>query len=101
MMKNQKFYDEKEAFKMSAQSKSRRRKILEKQAATLGFTLQPITGSFIQVSREHRVVQNPGDSVGRMPVGTRPAGYLFALSPNFCPALCRKAGFSGVPLKLC
>ncbi|MFV0337529.1 MAG: hypothetical protein ACK5LK_04710 [Chthoniobacterales bacterium] len=43
MIKNQKSYDEKEAFKMSIQSKSRRRKILEKQAATLGFTLQPIT----------------------------------------------------------
>ncbi|MFV0534740.1 MAG: IS110 family transposase [Cumulibacter sp.] len=44
MIKNQKSYDEKEAFKMSIQSKSRRRKILEKQAATLGFTLQPIAG---------------------------------------------------------
>lgn len=41
MIKSQKPYDEKEAFKLTPQSEARRRKALEKQAAALGFTLQP------------------------------------------------------------
>ena len=41
MIKSQKAYDEKEAFKLTPQSEARRRKALEKQAAALGFTLQP------------------------------------------------------------
>ena len=41
MIKSQKPYDEKEAFKLTPQSESRRRKVLEKQAAALGLTLQP------------------------------------------------------------
>ncbi len=41
MIKSQKAYDEKEAFKITPQSASRRRKSLEKLAAALGFTLQP------------------------------------------------------------
>ncbi len=41
MIKSQKPYDEKEAFKLTPQSEARRRKALEKQAAALGFILQP------------------------------------------------------------
>jgi transposase len=41
MIKNQKPYDEKEAFKLTPQSEARRRKALEKQAAALGLILQP------------------------------------------------------------
>lgn len=41
MIKSQKPYDEKEAFKLTPQSEARSRKALEKQAAALGFTLQP------------------------------------------------------------
>lgn len=41
MIKSQRAYDEKEAFKITPQSEARRRKALEKQAAALGFTLQP------------------------------------------------------------
>ncbi len=41
MIKSQKPYDEKEAFKLTPQSVARRHKALEKQAAALGFTLQP------------------------------------------------------------
>ncbi|MEO5713688.1 MAG: IS110 family transposase [Luteolibacter sp.] len=41
MIKSQRAYDEKEAFKLTPQSEARRRKALEKQAAALGFTLQP------------------------------------------------------------
>ncbi len=41
MIKSQKPYDEKEAFKLSSQSEARRRKALEKQAAALGFVLHP------------------------------------------------------------
>jgi len=39
--KSQKPFDEKVAFKLTPQSEGRRRKALEKQAAALGFTLQP------------------------------------------------------------
>ena len=42
MIRSQKPYDEKEAFKLTPQSEARRRKALEKQAAALGLTLQPI-----------------------------------------------------------
>lgn len=42
MIKSQKPYDEKEAFKLTPQNEARRRKALEKQAAALGFTLHPI-----------------------------------------------------------
>ncbi len=42
MIKSQKPYDEKEAFKVTPQSEARRRKLLEKQAAALGLTLQPV-----------------------------------------------------------
>lgn len=42
MIKSQRPYDEKEAFKTTPQSEARRRKNLEKQAAALGFTLHPI-----------------------------------------------------------
>ena len=41
MIKHQKPYDEKEAFKLTPQSEARRRKVLEKQAAALGLILQP------------------------------------------------------------
>lgn len=41
MIKSQQSYDEKEAFKLTPQSEARRRKALEKQAAALGFILQP------------------------------------------------------------
>ena len=41
MIKSQKPYDEKEAFKLTPQSEARRRKALEKQAAALGLTLSP------------------------------------------------------------
>jgi hypothetical protein len=42
MIKSQKPYDEKEAFKLTPQSETRRRKALEKQAAALGLMLQPL-----------------------------------------------------------
>jgi len=42
MIKSQRPYDEKEAFKITPQNEARRRKNLEKQAAALGFILQPI-----------------------------------------------------------
>lgn len=42
MIRSQKPYDEREAFKLTPQSAARRRKTLEKQAAALGFTLQPV-----------------------------------------------------------
>ena len=41
MIKEQKSYDEKEAFKPSPQAAARRFKALQKQAASLGFTLAP------------------------------------------------------------
>jgi transposase len=41
MIRSQKPYDEKEAFKLTPQSEARRRKALEKQSAALGLTLQP------------------------------------------------------------
>jgi transposase len=41
MIKSQRPYDENEAFKITPQSLARRRRNLEKQAAALGFTLQP------------------------------------------------------------
>lgn len=41
MIKSQQPYDEKEAFKLTPQSEARRRKVLEKQAASLGLPLQP------------------------------------------------------------
>ncbi len=41
MIKSQKPYDEKEAFKLTPQSEARRRNALEKQAAALGLTLRP------------------------------------------------------------
>lgn len=41
MIKEQKRYDEKEAFKPSPQAAARRLKALQKQAASLGFTLAP------------------------------------------------------------
>ena len=41
MIKSQKPYDEKEAFKITPQREARRRKSLERQAAALGYTLQP------------------------------------------------------------
>ncbi len=42
MIKSQKPYDEKDAFKLTPQSEARRRRALEKQAAALGLTLQPM-----------------------------------------------------------
>lgn len=42
MIKSQKPYDEKQAFKLTPQSEARRRRALEKQAAALGLTLQPM-----------------------------------------------------------
>lgn len=42
MIKSQQPYCEKEAFKLTPQSEARRRKAIEKQAAALGLTLQPI-----------------------------------------------------------
>ncbi len=41
MIKSQKSYDEKEAFKLTPQNEARRRKALEEQAAGLGLTIQP------------------------------------------------------------
>ena len=41
MIKSQKPYDEKEAFKLTPQSEASRRKALEKQAAAFGLVLQP------------------------------------------------------------
>ena len=41
MIKEQKAYDEKETFKTSPQTQARRLKALQKQAASLGFTLAP------------------------------------------------------------
>ena len=42
MIKSGKPYDEKEAFKPTPQNQARRRRSLEKQAAALGLTLQPM-----------------------------------------------------------
>lgn len=42
IIKGGKPYDEKEAFKITPQNETRHRRILEKQAAALGLTLQPM-----------------------------------------------------------
>ena len=58
MIKSQKPSDEKEAFKLTPQSEARRRKALEKQAAALGFTLQPAAYHFKLVGR-FKDIQSP------------------------------------------
>ena len=43
IIKSQRPYDEKEAFKIKPQSEAHRRKVLEKQVIALGLTIQPAT----------------------------------------------------------
>jgi hypothetical protein len=47
MIKSQRAYDEKEAFKLSPQSDARRREVLEKQAAAPGFRCTAVFGDAV------------------------------------------------------